>query len=150
MYIKNKKLYAGISNEKGLELILSGLVVNTGYEIQKITDGILLGSVYELKNNEDERMFIEVEDSLPTNKFMKNNIIIANVENEAGFDICLSQPDLFTGKKFVRIHDGFEMGNIIYLGIDYSYGKPRADLPKYYVEVDDIIEKENQPEIIRT
>ena len=39
------------------------------------------------------------------------------------------------GMTFVRIHDGFEMGEEIYLGIDYSTGKPRTDLPEYYREV---------------
>ena len=42
------------------------------------------------------------------------------------------------GKKFVRIHDNQEMGNIIHLGIDYSYDKKgRTDLPEYYMEVED-------------
>ena len=39
------------------------------------------------------------------------------------------------GMTFVRIHDGFEMGEEIYLGIDYSTGEPREDLPEYYKEV---------------
>jgi hypothetical protein len=38
------------------------------------------------------------------------------------------------GMTFVRIHDGFEMGEEIYLGIDYSTGEPREDLPEYYRE----------------
>ena len=40
-----------------------------------------------------------------------------------------------SGYTFVRIHDGFEMGEEIYLGIDYSTGEPREDLPEYYREV---------------
>ena len=39
------------------------------------------------------------------------------------------------GMTFVRIHDGFEMGEEIYLGIDYSTGEPREDKPEYYKEV---------------
>ena len=39
-----------------------------------------------------------------------------------------------SGYAFVRIHDGFEMGEEIYLGIDYSIGEPREDLPEYYRE----------------
>ena len=39
------------------------------------------------------------------------------------------------GYTFVRVHDGFEMGEEIYLGIDYSTGEPREDLPEYYREV---------------
>ena len=38
------------------------------------------------------------------------------------------------GMTFVRIHDGFEMGEEIYLGIDYSTGEPREDKPEYYRE----------------
>ena len=38
------------------------------------------------------------------------------------------------GMTFVRIHDGFEMGEEIYLGIDFSTGEPREDLPEYYRE----------------
>ena len=40
-----------------------------------------------------------------------------------------------SGYTFVRIHDGFEMGEEIYLGIDYSTGEPREDNPEYYREV---------------
>ena len=40
-----------------------------------------------------------------------------------------------SGYTFVRIHDSFEMGEEIYLGIDYSTGEPREDLPEYYNEV---------------
>ena len=39
------------------------------------------------------------------------------------------------GMTFVRIHDGFEIGEEIYLGIDYSTGEPREDKPEYYKEV---------------
>ena len=38
------------------------------------------------------------------------------------------------GYTFVRIHDGFEMGDTIYLGVDYSTGVPREDKPEYYRE----------------
>ena len=44
------------------------------------------------------------------------------------------------GKVLRRIHDGFIMGNEIYLGIDYSTGEPREDKPEYYEEIDDPIE----------
>lgn len=39
------------------------------------------------------------------------------------------------GFTFKRIHDGFMMGEIIYLGIDYSTGEPREDKAEYYEEV---------------
>jgi hypothetical protein len=39
------------------------------------------------------------------------------------------------GMTFVRLHDGFEMGEEIYLGIDFSTGEPREDRPDFYKEV---------------
>ena len=39
------------------------------------------------------------------------------------------------GFTFKRIHDGFIMGEIIYLGIDYSTDEPREDKAEYYEEV---------------
>lgn len=145
MYQKNDILYAGISNVKGLKLIEDGIVTTTGYSVQKVTNGEKLGTIYEMGYNELKGMFTETDDGLNSNKFVKNNIIIAGVENEIGFDLCIKQENLYTGKKFVRIHDGFEMGNVIYLGIDYSYDrKGRVDLPKYYVEVDDIVENQDK------
>jgi len=44
------------------------------------------------------------------------------------------------GKTYRRIHDGFIMGNEIYLGVDFSTGEPREDLPEYYEEIDELIE----------
>ena len=42
------------------------------------------------------------------------------------------------GKTFRSIHDGFVMGNVIYLGIDYSLSpEGREDLPEYYEEIDE-------------
>lgn len=41
-----------------------------------------------------------------------------------------------SGKVFQRIHDGFVMGDTIYLGYDYSTGEKRLDLPEYYTEID--------------
>ena len=41
------------------------------------------------------------------------------------------------GFTFRRIHDGFIMGEIIYLGIDYSTGEPREDKAEYYEEIKD-------------
>jgi hypothetical protein len=38
------------------------------------------------------------------------------------------------GFTFKRIHGGFMMRKIIYLGIDYSTGEPREDKPEYYEE----------------
>ena len=44
------------------------------------------------------------------------------------------------GKTYRRIHDGFIMGNEIYLGVDFSTGEPREDKPEYYEEIDEPIE----------
>ena len=41
------------------------------------------------------------------------------------------------GFTFKRIHDGFIMGGIIYLGIAYSTGEPREDKAEYYKEIKD-------------
>ena len=145
MFLKNKVLYSGISNEKGVELIHTYNLTNTGFVLQRITDGENVGSIYELKDGENENMFAEVLDTTQTNTYMKDKTIIAGVLNEKGFDLCLyklqNNEALYTGKKFVRIHDGQEMGNVIYLGIDYSYNKKgREDLPQYYLEIDDVID----------
>ena len=43
------------------------------------------------------------------------------------------------GKIFQRIHDGFVMGNTIYLGTDYSTGTARQDMTDYYQEIDVIV-----------
>ena len=39
------------------------------------------------------------------------------------------------GYTFRRKHDGFIMGEIIHLGIDFSTGTPREDKPEYYEEI---------------
>lgn len=44
------------------------------------------------------------------------------------------------GKVFRRIHDGFVMGNEIWLGYDYSTGEQRLDLQEYYEEIEEIEE----------
>ena len=38
------------------------------------------------------------------------------------------------GKTLIRIHDGYDMGVGIQLGVDTSTGEPREDLPEYYRE----------------
>ena len=40
------------------------------------------------------------------------------------------------GNVFRRIHDQIIMGDVIYLGYDYSTGVKRLDLPKYYEEIE--------------
>lgn len=41
------------------------------------------------------------------------------------------------GYVFRRIIDGMIFGNEIYLGIDYSTGEAREDLPEYYEEIEE-------------
>ena len=40
------------------------------------------------------------------------------------------------GKTFIRIHDGYDMGSGIQLGVDTSTGEPHEDKVEYYEEVD--------------
>lgn len=139
MFIKNNVLYAGVTNDKGVELLDKGIVTDTGYTLVKITNGEFVGSRHALEVGENEKMFIEIMNNNVGNHFIKNNTIIAGAENEAGFDLCIKQENLYTGKKFLRVHDGLDFGNIIHLGNDYSYDKKgRVDLPIYYVEVEDV------------
>jgi phage-related protein len=41
------------------------------------------------------------------------------------------------GYVFRRIHDQVIFGSEIYLGVDYSTGTPREDLPEYYEEIEE-------------
>lgn len=41
------------------------------------------------------------------------------------------------GYVYRRLHDGFEMGKTIHLGIDHSTGEPREDKEEYYEEIVD-------------
>ena len=58
-------------------------------------------------------------------------IEIVNINNQ---DTTVIRAD--EGKVFRRKHDGFIMGNEIFLGIDYSTGTARQDLPEFYEEID--------------
>ena len=58
-------------------------------------------------------------------------IEIVNINNQ---DTTVIRAD--EGKVFKRKHDGFIMGTEIFLGIDYSTGTARQDLPEYYEEID--------------
>lgn len=147
MYIKNNILYAGVTNDKGAELLDKGIVTDTGYTLVKITNGQTFGNRYELAPDENEHLFIEIKNDNIGTHYMKDRTIIAGAYNEASFDIYIKQEDLYTGKKFIRVHDGLEFGNIIYLGNDYSYDKNgRFDIPIYYVEVEDEIPQETVEE----
>lgn len=58
-------------------------------------------------------------------------IEIVNINNR---DTTVIRAD--AGKVFKRKHDDFIMGDEIFLGIDYSTGTARQDLPEYYEEID--------------
>ena len=49
------------------------------------------------------------------------------------------------GYVFQRKHDGMIFGNEIYLGIDYSTGTPREDLPEYYEQIEELTIEETNP-----
>ena len=54
-------------------------------------------------------------------------------------DITVIRAD--EGKVFRRKHDGFIMGNEIFLGNDYSLGYERVDKPEYYEEIEEPVEE---------
>ena len=121
----------------------------TGYNIIRVNDGANLGPVYTLQDGEDPRLFIEVEDGLDSNHFnyfKVGNSIYAGITTNEAAQLCDRGLITYTGKKFIRIHDGFDMGCKIVLGIDYSYdiNQPRTDLPKYYLEIEDRGEEEQE------
>jgi len=56
----------------------------------------------------------------------------------------MTEPRIITadpGNVFRRIHDGCLMGDVIYLGNDYSTGVERLDLPEYYEQIPQPIEE---------
>lgn len=81
--------------------------------------------------------------------YQYNNMIVAGINNEQEFATWLQNGKPDTGYIFKRKLDNFEMGQVIYLGMDWSevhYGlapKPRPDKPEYYEEV----EVKNEEEI---
>lgn len=132
MILVDNTLYAGITQKTDLNC-------PTGYSIVRVTDGANLGSSYTLQDGENPRLFIEADDGLDVNYFKKGNVIYAGIATNEAAALCDEGTVTYTGKKFIRIHDGADMGIRIELGIDYSYdaNHPRADLPKYYLEVED-------------
>lgn len=73
--------------------------------------------------------------------YQYKNVIYAGINNEQEFATWLQNGKPDTGYVFKRKLDNFMMGQVIYLGIDWSEvnyslaSKPRVDLPEYYVEV---------------
>jgi hypothetical protein len=61
------------------------------------------------------------------------------IKNIHDRDVTVIRAD--EGKVFKRKHDGFIMGTEIFLGIDYSTGTARQDLPEYYEGIDTPVEE---------
>lgn len=84
--------------------------------------------------------------------YQYNNMIVAGINNEQEFANWLQNGKPDTGYVFKRKLDNFVMGQVIYLGMDWSEvhnglaSKPRVDLPEYYVEVEDEIPQETVEE----
>lgn len=73
--------------------------------------------------------------------YQYNNMLVAGIYNEEGFAEWLQNGKLSTGYIFKRKLDNLLMGQVIYLGMDWSEvnnglaSKPRVDLPEYYEEI---------------
>ena len=74
--------------------------------------------------------------------YQYNNMLVAGINNEQEFATWLQKGKPETGYVFIRKLDNLEMGQIIYLGIDWSEvhnglaSKPRVDKAEYYKEVE--------------
>lgn len=146
MILKDNIIYAGITTEKGIELFESIEEMKTGYVFKRVTDGQIVGNKVILKNEKEINMYIEVEEEASLiNEYEdfieEDGIIYAGVTTKEGIEIFKSMENPYTGKRFIRIHDGLLFGNQIQLGNDYSYRKTlegvRKDLSSYYAVVDD-------------
>lgn len=87
-----------------------------------------------------------------------NNVIVAGINTEDEFAKWLQDGKPETNYYFERRLDHFDMGSVIYLGMDWSevhYGlskTPRVDMPEYYEEKeriseDEIIDVENNESV---
>jgi hypothetical protein len=147
MIEKDNVIYAGLTTEKGIELFNSIPSLKTGYTFKRITDGENVGNKIELTNQKEKGLYVETEEDEVVQYFVKkgyyqkDNAIYAGVLNENGYQLYISSKNPWTGKKFIRIHDGYEFGSEIHLGLDWSYYKEektyRVDKPEYYLIVDD-------------
>lgn len=83
-----------------------------------------------------------------------NNLIVAGIYNEKEFANWLQNGKQETGYGFIRKLDNAKMGNVVYLGMDWSVvhynlaKEPRVDLPEYYEEVESPNEDEEEPEMV--
>lgn len=73
--------------------------------------------------------------------YQYKNMIVAGIHTESEFADWLHNGKPDTGYVFKRKLDNLIMGQIIYLGMDWSEvhnglaSKPRVDLPEYYEEI---------------
>lgn len=86
--------------------------------------------------------------------YQYNNMIVAGINTEQEFATWLQNGKPDTGYVFKRKLDNFMMGNVIYLGMDWSEvhhnlaSKPRVDLPEYYEEVENETYEETTEEVL--
>ena len=73
--------------------------------------------------------------------YQYKNMIVAGINTQEEFANWLQNGKPDTGYVFKRKLDNFVMGQVIYLGMDWSEvnnglaSKPRVDLPEYYEEI---------------
>lgn len=86
--------------------------------------------------------------------YQYKNMIVAGINTEQEFATWLQNGKPDTGYVFKRKLDNFMMGQVIYLGMDWSEihydiaSKPRIDLPEYYEEVKNETYEENTEEVL--
>lgn len=86
--------------------------------------------------------------------YQYKNMIVAGINTEQEFATWLQNGKPDTGYVFKRKLDNFMMGNVIYLGMDWSEvhynlaSKPRVDLPEYYEEVENETYEETTEETL--
>ncbi|MGL6131970.1 MAG: hypothetical protein ACRCZ9_10190 [Fusobacteriaceae bacterium] len=144
MFLNDGELYAGVTSLKGVAIFNAIPSIETGYTLKRITDGVIVGNKVRLKNPKEINMYLEVQISDACIKNLpleKNGIIYAGLDSIESISLFDSMESPYTGKKFVRIHDGVEFGNKIQLGDDYSYNGTidgvRKDARYYYVQMED-------------
>lgn len=135
MYKVGNTLYAGITSKEGLDEFLSSpSKEHTGYIFKDIRNNKNLGNTVVLTEDFDERFLLEIEEDFNPVFIEKDGFIYAGLENVEAVELFELSEHKYTGVEFMRIHDGFRIGNKLKLGIDWSYSgdKSKIDKNKYY------------------